>query len=319
MRLWLFSLATSLMQWIVSACVMPCNAMYCHAGSCSSMQTKRLVPPARRGESLTILDSSQLIDLVQNLEDSHWLFVGELCYDKAVLSLLNPFGETIQENNRMNREDKGKAVHKYLSESNLLPVSKVSKNWDSVKEGTKEEYRRIGEGLAQDFIYGGKYELSLASLDEDQILYNGLFSCIFPQRLHNGVCHLLLLRSKNRDVDEEEYVQKMAIITQVPGKLLAIQRVIEYIATLVMEFFKYSMSNHPQDDVSITPENTTFIEYQPYCSFTDSTDITQPPPKERGRGTDISILQFQWENRKASNPGWKDTSIAAVNRMIERL
>jgi hypothetical protein len=131
---------------------------------------------------------------------------------------------------------------------------------------------------------------------------------------------LLLLRSKNRDVDDEEYVQKMAIITQVPGRLLAIQRSIEYIATLVMEFFKYSIYNHSQDDVSITPENTTFIEYQPYSSFIDSADITRTPlPNERGRGSEISILQFQWENRKASDPGWKDTTIAAVNRMIERL
>ena len=219
----------------------------------------------------------------------------------------------------MNREDKGKAIHKYLSESKLLPGSKVSKNWDSVKEETKEEYRRVGEGLAQDFMYGGKYELSLASLDDDQILYNGLFTCLFPDRLRNGVCHLLLLRSKNRDVDEEEYVQKMAIVTQLPGRLFAIQREIEHIATLVMEFFEISMYNHPQDDVSITPENTTFIEYQPYGSLINSTDITQPPPKERVHGSEISIVSFQWENRKASDPGWKDTSIAAVNRRIEYL
>jgi hypothetical protein len=39
----------------------------------------------------------------------------------------------------MNREDKGKSVHKYLSESDLLSVGKVPKSWNSIKEEAKED------------------------------------------------------------------------------------------------------------------------------------------------------------------------------------
>lgn len=224
----------------------------------------------------------------------------------------------------MNRDNMGKALYKYLSESTLLPA-KARKGWESMSEEAKEEYRRIGKILAQDFIFGGRYELSLASLDEDQILYNGFFSCIFPHN-HNGWCHLLLLRSRYRETEKEEYVQKMAIVTQIPGNLLAIQRQIEQIATRIMDFFKYSVYNHPQDDVVITPENTTFIEYLPYCTFNDSTDITEPPGKQK---SEISIVRFQWEENKgthrieknytASNPSWQDTSVAGVNARIQSL
>ena len=146
----------------------------------------------------------------------------------------------------MNRENMGKALHKYIAESKLLPPGKAPKNWSGMQEEAKEEYRRIGESLSQDFIYGGKYELSLSHLDEEQIIYNGLFTCALPHG-HHGWCHLLLLRSKDRDTHNEEQVQKMAIVTQTPGSLLAIQRQIEHIATLIMDFFKYSMYNHPQD------------------------------------------------------------------------
>jgi hypothetical protein len=228
----------------------------------------------------------------------------------------------------MNRENMGKALHRYLFESKLLPASKVQKNWGGLKEEAKEEYRKLAESLSQDFIYGGKYELSPSHLDEDQIIYNGLFTCVFPHR-QNGRCHLLLLRSRERDTDNEENVQKMAIVTQTPGSLFAIQRQIEQIATLVMDFFKYPTLNHPQDDITITPENTTFIEYIPYSALNDTTDITETPTGEKGRGSDISIVRFQWEeeenthrvqrNYKASNPSWKDTSIPAVNVMIQNL
>jgi len=152
----------------------------------------------------------------------------------------------------MNRENMGKALHKYIAESKLLPPGKAPKNWSGMKEEAKEEYRRIGEGLSQDFMYGGKYELSLSHIDEEQIIYNGLFTCVFPHH-QNGWCHLLLLRSKERDTDNEEQVQKMAIVTQTPGSLLAIQRQIEHIATLIMDFFKYSLYNHLQDDITVQP------------------------------------------------------------------
>ncbi len=228
----------------------------------------------------------------------------------------------------MNRENRGKALHKYISESKLLSSSKVQKNWGDIKEETKEEYRKIGESLSQDCIYGGKYELSLSHIDEEQIIYHGLFTCAFPHG-HHGWCHLLLLRSKDRDTINEEHIQKMAIVTQTPGSLLAIQRQIEHIATLIMDFFKYSLYNHPQDDITITPENTTFIEYLPYSALYTTTDITESPTSERGRGSEISIVRFQWEedkntyrverNYKASNPSWKDTSVSAVNVMLQTL
>lgn len=229
----------------------------------------------------------------------------------------------------MNRDDKGKALYTYLSGSKLWAAIRSGtgqKSWASLKEEVQGEYRRVGVDLAQDFIYGGKYELSLASLNEEQILYNGLFTCALSHA-HYGSCHLLLLRSKHRDTEDEEHVQKLAIVAQTPTSLLAIQRAIEEIATLIMDVFKYPMYNHPHDDVTITPENTRFIEYLPYSALNDIADITEPP--KSGRGSEISIVRFQWEsepdtarpfrNYKASNPGWKDTSIAAVNLMIQSL
>ena len=229
----------------------------------------------------------------------------------------------------MNREHQGKALYTYIARSRLLPVSKGQKKWESLKEEEKEVYRTIGEGLAQDYIYGGKYELSLSPLDEGQILYNGLFTCALPYG-HGGCCHLLLLRSKNRDTSKEEHVQKMAIVSQVPGSLLAIQRQIEQIATLIMDFFWYSHLNHPQDDVTITPHNTRFIEYLPYSALNDTSDITYVPSgQEIGGASEISIVRFQWEpeetsqhvkrNYKASDPSWRNSTISAVNDMIRNL
>jgi len=94
----------------------------------------------------------------------------------------------------MNREHMGKALHAYLSASTLVSVIKnggFTKDWGRIREETKEECRTIGEGLSQDFLYGGKYELSLSHIDADQILYNGLFTCTFTH--HNGSCHVLVL------------------------------------------------------------------------------------------------------------------------------
>jgi len=45
----------------------------------------------------------------------------------------------------------------------------------------------------------------------------------------------------------------MVIVTQVPSSFLAIQREIEYIATFIMEFFKYSHYIHPQDEITVQP------------------------------------------------------------------
>jgi hypothetical protein len=227
----------------------------------------------------------------------------------------------------MNRDDMGKALHHYLSTSQLTFAMRngvPQKSWGSLTEEIQEEYRKVGVGLAQDFLYGGKYELSLAPLNADQIIYNGLFSCVFPHR-QNGWCHLLLIRSKDRDTDDEEQVQKMAIVAQTPGSLLPIQRQIEHIATWIMKFFSNSFFNHPRDDISITPENTDFIEYIPYSALYDITDITDETYKQQGLmgRSDISIVRFQWEgekgNYKASKPGWKDMSISMVNAMIQRL
>jgi hypothetical protein len=202
----------------------------------------------------------------------------------------------------MNRDGMGKALHKYLAESTLLPASKAQKSWSRLKEETREEYRKVGVGLAQDFLYGGKYELSLAPLNADQIIYNGLFSCVLPHR-QNGWCHLLLIRSKNRDTDDEEQVQKMAIVTQTPGSLLPIQRQIEHIATWIMKFFSNSFFNHPRDDISITPDNTEFVEYIPYSALYDITDITDETYKQQGLvgRSHISIVRFQWEGEKGND------------------
>ena len=150
-----------------------------------------------------------------------------LCYDSS------GHIKVVQEKNSLNRADKGKALHICVSQG--LPANQA---WDSMTEETKEVYRAVGVNIAQDFIYGGKYELSLSPLDDDQILYNGLFTC--PVRHGYGWCHLLLLRSKNRDVEYEEDVSKMAIVAQTPSNLLAIQCEIEHIATHIMEVFKPS-------------------------------------------------------------------------------
>jgi hypothetical protein len=228
----------------------------------------------------------------------------------------------------MNRDDMGKALHYYLSRSQLIFAMRngaMQKNWGSLTEEIQEEYRKVGAGLAQDFIYGGDYELSLSPLEDGQILYNGLLSYMSPSGRHrNGWCHLLLIRSKNRDAENEEQVPKMAIVTQTPGSLLAIQREIEYIATFLMDFFRFSLFNHPHDDVTVTPENTSFIEYIPYCTLHDTTDITNETQKnDPVFGTNISIVRFQWEgeqgNYKASNPSWQDMSVSAVNALIQHL
>lgn len=232
----------------------------------------------------------------------------------------------------MNRDQKGKALHYYLSTSPLIFAIRngaTQASWDSLSGDIQEAYRTVGEGLAQDYIYGGKYELSLSRLSEEQVIYNGLLSYISPVgHMSNGTCHLLLLRSKHDDHEtvHEEHTPKLAIITQVPGSLLAIQRQIEGLATLVMDFFKDSHFNHPIDDVTITPDNTTFVEYQPFCTFTDTADITNTT--DQGR-SEISIVDFDWEEApagawagkryKASNPRWKDTSIAVVNAMMQSL
>ena len=233
----------------------------------------------------------------------------------------------------MNRDNKAKALHHYLSNSHLIFAMRngvALQNWESLTEEIQEEYRRIGESLAQDLVYGGEYELTLSSLDEGQIVYNGLLSYVSPvAHLANGWCHVLLLRSKYRDASNEEDVQKMVIVTQVPGSFLAIQREIEHIATFIMEFFKHPDYNHPQDERTITPDNTTFIEYIPYAALHDTSDITGTHRNDEGVVKDISIVRFQWEeeakttrtfkNYKASNPNWQDTSVSAVNAMIQTL
>jgi hypothetical protein len=233
-----------------------------------------------------------------------------LCYDTS------GHIKVVQEKNSMNREDKGKALH--ICVSQRLPANQA---WDSMTEETKEVYRAVGESIAQDFIYGGKYELSLSPLDEDQIIYNGLFPYMHPHGYY-GWCHLLLLRSKNRDIENEENVRKMAIVAQTPHNLLAVQREIEYIATHIMEVFKSPRFNHPKDDITIIPENTTFIEYLPYSGLDDIADITQTPESS----SEISIVSFKWEETssrtfryKASDPAWNDISLATVNKMIQRL
>jgi hypothetical protein len=68
------------------------------------------------------------------------------------------------------------------------------------------------------------------------------------------------------------------------------------------------------------------VEYQPYCTFTDTTDITDTT--EKGN-SEINIVHFDWQDAgsvartfkryTASNPRWQKTSIAAVNAMIHNL
>jgi hypothetical protein len=164
----------------------------------------------------------------------------------------------------MNRDHQGKALHHYLSTSPLLFAIRngaAQTSWDRLPEDIQEAYRTVGEALAQDFIYGGKYELSLSSLSEHQIIYNGLLSYVSGvDHMGNGWCHLLLLRSKRDDFEDEEATPKLAILAQLPGRLFAIQRQIEGLATFVMDFFKYSYFNHPSSgDVTIIPDNTTFV------------------------------------------------------------
>lgn len=230
----------------------------------------------------------------------------------------------------MNRDHMGKALHHHLSTSPLIFAIRngaTQTNWDHLPEEIQEAYRAVGEELAQDYIYDGKYELSLSRLAREQIIYNGLLSYVSPAaHMGNGWCHLLLLRSKRYDTTHEESTPKLAILAQLPGRLFAIQRQIEGLATFVMDFFKYSHYNHLVGDVTITPDNTTFVEYQPYCTFTDTTDITNTT--DQGK-SEISIVHFDWQevkdasrtfkNYTASNPRWQDTSVGAVNAMIHNL
>jgi len=231
----------------------------------------------------------------------------------------------------MNRDHKGKALHHYLSTSPLIFAIRngaAQTSWDNLPKDIQEAYRTVGEALAQDSIYGGKYELSLSSLSENQIIYNGLLSYVSGvDHMANGWCHLLLLRRKRDDFEDEEAAPKLAILAQLPGRMFAIQRQIEGLATFVMDFFKYSYFNHSSSgDVTITPDNTTFVEYQPYCTFTDTTDITNTA--EKGN-SEINLVYFDWEdagsvartfkNYTASNPRWQKTSIADVNAMIHNL
>jgi hypothetical protein len=225
----------------------------------------------------------------------------------------------------MNRDSMGKALHHYLSTSPLIFAIRngaTQTSWDRLPKDIQEAYRTAGEELAQDSIYGGKYELHLSSLSENQIIYNGLLSYVSRvDHMGNGWCHLLLLRSKHNGIENEETTPKLAILAQLPNNLFAIQRQIEGIATFVMDFFKYSYFIHPSSgDVTITPDNTTFVEYQPYCTFTDTTN--------KGN-SEIDIVHFDWEDAgsvartfksyAASNPRWQKTSIAAVNEMIHNL
>lgn len=231
----------------------------------------------------------------------------------------------------MNRDHKGKALHHYLSTSPLIFAIRngaAQTSWDNLPKDIQEAYRTVGEALAQDSLYGGKYELSLSSLSDNQIIYNGLLSYVSGVgHMGNGWCHLLLLRSKRDDFEEEEMTPKLAILAQLPGNLFALQRQIEGVASFVMDFFKYSYFNHPSSgDVTITPDNTTFVEYLPYCIFTNTTDITET--SEKGN-SEINIVRFDWEDAgpvartlkkyTASNPRWQKTSIAAVNAMIHTL
>jgi hypothetical protein len=104
------------------------------------------------------------------------------------------------------------------------------------------------------------------------------------------------------------------------------EREIEYIATFIMDFFRHSYFLHPQDEITITPDNTTFIEYIPYSALNNITDITATPSEH---GSVLSTVRFLWEeeanvarpfrNYKASNPRWQDTSVSAVNEMIRCL
>jgi hypothetical protein len=231
----------------------------------------------------------------------------------------------------MNRDHKGKALHHFLSTSPLIFAIRngaTQTRWDRLPKDIQEAYCTVGEALAQDSLYGGKYEVSLSSLSDNQIIYNGLLSYVTGvDHMGNGWCHLLMLRSKRDDFEDEEVAPKLAILAQLPGNLFAIQRQIEGVATFVMDFFKYSHFNHPSSgDVTITPDNTTFVEYQPYCTFTDTTDITTTA--EKGK-SEITIVRFDWQevpdvartfkNYTASNPRWQQTSIAAVNTMIHNL
>ncbi len=83
----------------------------------------------------------------------------------------------------MNRDNKGKALHYYLSTSQLIFAMRngaTQQNWGSLTEEIQEEYRKVGEGLAQDLIYGGKYELSSRLLMKGKFCTMAFFP-MYPQ------------------------------------------------------------------------------------------------------------------------------------------
>src|SRR5260370_20425219 len=118
-------------------------------------------------------------------------------------------------------------------------------------------------------ISGGNYSLSLSTIDQKQILYNGKFSYLttYKNPTYGGWCHLLLLRSKNKYSR-----QRLAIITQTPDCFISIVNEIEHIATFVLNFFNRFhpplLREEEEDDAThLAPENTIFVEYLPAGCF----------------------------------------------------
>jgi hypothetical protein len=171
-------------------------------------------------------------------------------------------------------------------------------------------------------ISGGSYSLSLTTIDQKQIIYNGKFSYLnkYTRPHSGGWCHLLLLRSKNRYSK-----QFLAIITQTPDCDISIVNTIENIATFTLNFFNrfHPSLLHPyddDDDICMVPENTIFIEYLPARCFRTHKDDT------------IAVMNLSWEEIQTdhlnsyyqatgltSGKMWNHTNIAAINDLIARL
>jgi len=120
-----------------------------------------------------------------------------------------------------------------------------------------------------EIISGGTYALTLTTVDPTQVLYNGMFSYLlrYGEQSQGAWCHLLLLRSKQRSSK-----QLLAILTQTPDCGISLLNWSQHAVTFTMNFFGdiYRVrrrEDEDPDELTMTPENTMFVEYLPAGCF----------------------------------------------------
>jgi hypothetical protein len=191
--------------------------------------------------------------------------------------------------------------------------------WEQLDECEKEIARKFGERIAHLALSENNYALSLANIDQRQIIYNGTFSFLREYVPHNGGwCHLLVLKSKNTFSE-----QMIVIMTQITSSPLPLSSCIQDVATFVMNFFKKNYatsSDHGSNEkLWMTPENTTFVEYHPAGSFR---------PRMPCNTDALAVMEFEWEEvspmqnisyLRAKNPKWHGVSRKTIKKMIEEL